>query len=246
MDESYMIKQRVIIFLCWVLMFCTYSQLRASNTPLSGRETLFSIGLTIGYYDLNRLNGLLAFHNYKPLPETWKFTAMTIRKNILKSSHYAFFTYAITPNFDHYEASLNQVDYKYLNVSLGFVQAGYGKLFYLNERFRLLPFIAYRSDIFTMGYGQLSGSLGKNLQNPRPGQRSTGFVFSGVAGINLEQYFILKKIPSAENPFRFLLSLSLQSGVPLGRYYWYSNYSSLAGERYRNTLCSGLSVAFYL
>ena len=237
---------RIGFFLFFCFSIFLPSNLPADNTHPRARETLFSIGLSIGHYDLDRLNGLLAFHNYKSLPETWKFTAMTIRKNILKSTHYAFFTYAITPNFDHYEASLNQVDYKYLNASLGFVQAGYGKLFYLNERFRLLPFIAYRSDIFTMGYGQLSGSLGKNLQNPRPGQRSTGFVFSGVAGINLEQYFILKKIPSAENPFRFLLSLSLQSGVPLGRYYWYSNYSSLAGERYRNTLCSGLSVAFYL
>ncbi len=26
-----------------------------------------------------------------------------------------------------------------------------------------------------MGYGQMSGYLGKKLQNPRPGQRSTGF-----------------------------------------------------------------------
>lgn len=237
---------RIGFFLFFYFLVFLSSNLSAGNTPPPARETLFSIGLTIGHYNLNRLNGLLAFHNYKPLPETWKFTAMTIRKNILKSSHYAFFTYAITPNFDHYEASLNQVDYKYLNASLGFVQAGYGKLFYLSERFRLLPFIAYRSDIFTMGYGELSGSLGKNLQNPRPGQRSTGFVFSGVAGINFEQYFVLKKIPSADNPFRFLLSFSVQSGVPLGRNYWYSNYSSLAGERYGNTLCSGLSVAFYL
>jgi hypothetical protein len=237
---------RTINLLFVILLFVGPSKLGATNTPGAQRETLFSIGLTVGQYDLNRLNGLLAFHNYKPLPETWKFTAMTIRKNLLKSRHYGFFTYAITPNFDHYEASLNQVDNKYLNASLGFVQAGWGRQFHLQHGIRLMPFIAYRSDIFTMGYGNLSGSLGKNLQNPRPGQRSTGFVFSGVAGINVEQYFILRKFPSTDNPFRFLLSFSLQSGLPLGRNYWYSNYSSLAGERYGNTLCYGLALAFYL
>jgi len=237
---------RLFFFLSLLFSKVAFAQLKTTSAHPAERETLFSIGIALGHYDLNRLNGLLAFHNYKPLPEIWKFTAMTIRKNILKSRHYGFFTYALTPNFDHYEASLNQSDYKYLNASLGFVQAGWGRLFHVGRGLRLLPFIAYRSDIFTMGYGQLSGSLGKNLQNPRPGQRSTGFVFSGTAGINLEQYIIFKKFPSTDNPFRFLLSLSVQSGVPLGRNYWYSNYSSLAGERYGNTFCSGFSIYFYL
>lgn len=244
MLKSFMFRTQ--LFLLCFFLFVGCLKLEARNTDTGERETLFSIGLSIGHYDMNRLNALLAFHNYKPLPETWKFTAMTIRKNILKSRNYGFFTCALTPNFDHYEASLNQSDYKYLNASFGFVQAGWGRLFHLGNSLRLLPFIAYRSDIFTMGYGHLSGSLGKNLQNPRPGQRSTGFVFSGIGGIHLEQYMLLKKFPSKDNPLRFLLSLSLNTGIPLGRNYWYSNYSSLSGERYRNTLSTGFSIYFYL
>jgi hypothetical protein len=165
---------------------------------------------------------------------------------MLKSSHFICLTYGISPNFDNYEASLNQIDYKYLNASIGFLQTGWSRRMNISPNFSASLLIANRSDIMTMGYGKLSGSLSKNLQNPTPGQRSTGFIFSVIAGLNLEKAFCLNKFPSIDAPFRFLVGLSIQSGLPVGRYYWYSNYSSLSGERYLNRVCGAMSFSFYL
>jgi len=210
------------------------------------RKTIISFGAFAGNYNLDPINRLLAQNNYKPIPENWKYFCMSVRRNLLKSPNYVFVTYGISPNFDYYEASLNQVDNKYLNVSIGFLQMGWSRDIPIGKKISVLPLIGYRSDIITMGYGQLSGSLGKNLQNPQPGQRSTGFIFSIVSGVSLERMFYLSKFPSPNAPLRFLLGLSIQSGIPVSRHYWYSNYSSLSGERFHNRLCGGLSLSFHL
>jgi hypothetical protein len=206
-------------------------------------ETFLSAGFAIGKYNLDPLNRLLAIHNYKPLPDNWKFFSMDVYRSVLHSKNEAFFTYGISPNFDYYEASLNQTDNKYLNASIGFVQIGITRRMNWRNLIFVKPFLAYRSDILTIGYGFLSGSLGKNLQNPRPGQRSTGFVFSIVPGLSVEKSFCLNQFPSPENPFRFNLGFSLQTSLPVGRQYWYSNYSVLSGERFTNLLLGCVSFA---